>query len=637
MCGIAGIYDPRAALGAEAFEALLVRMTDTMVPRGPDGSGHWVDDESGIGFGHRRLSIIDVSEAGAQPMHSASGRYVLTYNGEIYNARYLRGDLESAGVRFRGHSDSEVLVEAIDRWGIDRTLDLIDGMYAFGVWDRKDRALTLVRDRIGEKPLCYGELPGGGVVFGSTLDALRVHPTVSSQVDPTSLAMYLRYNYVPAPRSILAGVRKLAPGAMVRVSAAGVGEQVPYWSYVDVLNSVEPFRGSDRDAVDRLDELLRESVADRLVSDVPIGAFLSGGVDSATIVAVAQSVSNEPLKTFTIGSTHDDFDESAAARAIARHIGTDHTELIVTDQDALDLVPTVAGVYDEPFGDASQLPTLLVSKLARSKVTVSLSGDAGDELFGGYNRYTSTPAIRAKAARVPGRIRSGAGAALGRVPPRVWDRAAAVLPEHRRPQQLGLKVTKALEAVLAPSDRAAYEGLVEHWADAEAMVRGRVGNARQEFAWDESRSFAEQMMTADILTYLPGDILTKVDRAAMSVSLESRVPYLSRSIAEFSASLPLSMKIRDGESKWVLRQVLDRYVPRELMNRPKAGFGLPIDEWLRGPLMGWGEKLLGEPAFGEHVDVGVVRGRWDEHQAGRVQAGYDLWGCLRFAASCECQ
>lgn len=641
MCGIAGFLDPRRSAGTDEMVATLRAMTDVIVHRGPDGSDTWVDPEVGVGFGHRRLAIVDLSEAGRQPMVSADGRYVITYNGEIYNHEELSKELAADGVRFRGHSDTEVLLEGIVRWGLDATLDRADGMWSFALWDRERRELSLSRDRLGEKPLCYGRLRSGVLVFASTLDAVRRHPDFDAPLDRDALALYFRHKYVPAPWTIHRDVHKVLPGHVVTLRADGtVVDDRAYWSYYDVVAAAtdRPFGGSDAEAIDELDRLIRRSVRRRLDADVPVGAFLSGGIDSSTIVGVAQQESSRAVRTFTIGSTDSDYDESSAARDVAEHLGTDHTEQIVTGTDALGVVDLLGTMYDEPFGDSSQIPTYLVSRLARRDVTVSLSGDAGDELFGGYNRYTSVPGLWAGAQRVPAVLRRGAGRVLDGVPPEAWDVMARALPARRRPQQFGLKVTKALSVLTAADPDDAFLRLVTHWPDPERLVPGTTEPPTlhtDRTTYPRTNGIVEHMMAVDGVTYLPDDILVKVDRAAMAISLESRVPLLDRSIVEFAAGLPLSMKIRGGESKWVLRRVLDRYVPTALVDRPKSGFGLPIDSWLRGPLQTWALDLLSTPAVHDHLDRRLVMAAWNAHQSRRRNVAYELWDVLMFAAWAE--
>lgn len=639
MCGFAGVLDPRRRRDAGSTEQVLGAMNDRLALRGPDGHGSWVDAEAGIGLGHRRLSIIDLSEHGSQPMVSGDGRWVLAYNGEIYGFAELADELRAAGVVLRGHSDSEVLLESIALRGVSATLDRIDGMFAFAVWDRAERQLTLARDRMGEKPLCYGHLGSGELVFGSTVDALRGHPEFDRPIDRDALALFFRHKYVPAPFTIHQGLRKLEPGCMLTVQGDGrVGEPTPYWSYFDAIAGTEPFAGSAQDAVEQLDVLLRDSVRRRLVADVPVGAFLSGGIDSSTVVAIAQQVSSEPVRTFTIGSTDADYDESSSARAIAAHLGTQHTELVVDDDHVLDVIGRLGEIYDEPFADSSQVPTRIVSELARRDVTVAISGDAGDELFGGYNRYVWVPAIWRPLSKVPtGARRVGAGA-LRSVPPTWFDRAAQVVPAQRRPRQLGLKVAKVAAVADAPDPYDVFHRLVSHWQDPTAVVRGSHEPPTMHTdpsRWPVTGDIVEHMAAVDALTYLPDDVLVKVDRATMSVSLEGRVPLLDRSILEFAASLPMSMKIRDGQSKWPLRSVLARYVPRELFERPKAGFGLPIEDWLTGPLRTWAADHLFGPASRAYLHQEPLRRAWQEHQTGRANRAYDLWDAVMFGVWCE--
>ena len=639
MCGIAGFLDPHHRRGRQESEHLLGAMADAMAQRGPDGHGVWTDPASGAGLGHRRLAILDLSAAGHQPMASTSGRFVISYNGEIYNHREMAAELTGAGVRFRGHSDTEILVEAFDRWGVRATLERVDGMFAFALWDTQERRLVLARDRLGEKPLFYGALRSGEVVFASTLDALRRHPAFDGRIDRDALALYFRHKYVPAPWSIYCGISKVPAGHTVTVGPDGtISGPEPYWSYLEVVERGVTFRGDEGEAVDRLDALLRRSVQRRLIADVPVGIFLSGGIDSATVAAAAQAVSALPVRTFTIGSTHADYDESDAARDVAKHLGTDHTEQVVTGADALSVVDRLGAMYDEPFGDSSQIPTFLVSELARAQVTVALSGDAGDELFGGYTRYLSVPALWRRCQRIPLPLRQIGARALATVPPGVWDRAARVVPHQRRLPQVGLKVTKALQVVGARSPQDAFLRLVTHWPDPEGLVPG--GHEPPTIHTDQrlfprTAGIVEHMMAVDGVTYLPDDILAKVDRAAMAVSLETRIPLLDRDIVEFAAGLPLGMKIHDGSSKWVLRRVLDRYVPPSLVDRPKSGFGLPIDDWLRGPLRGWAEQLITSGPVRDHLDRRTVETAWAAHQSRRRNHAYDLWDVLMFASWAE--
>ncbi len=639
MCGIVGLLDPRRGRPEAESQRIVEAMAGRMVPRGPDGSGSWVDPDAGVALGHRRLSILDLSPAGAQPMVSADGRWVITFNGEVYDHAELAADLDAVGVRRRGHSDTEILLEAVARWGLRDVLERVDGMWAFGLWDRRERSLTLVRDRMGEKPLSYGHLGSGEFVFASTLDVLRAHPDWDRPVDRDALALFFRFKYVPAPWSIFSGVHKLEPGCTVTVGADGaVGPVERYWDYLDLVGRTTPFDGSPEDAVDELDRLLRRSVRRRMVADVPVGAFLSGGIDSSTVVAVAQQESAVPLRTFTIGSTSADFDESSDARRVAEHLGADHTELVVTEADSLAVVDRLGAMYDEPFADSSQIPTFLVSELARRQVTVALSGDGGDELFAGYNRHVWAPAIWRRLERVPRPVRSAGAAVLERVPPGWWDGAARLLPASRRPRQLGLKVAKVLGVADASDQTDVVRRLVSHWQDPASLVAGAAEPATLlsgAAGWPAGLDPVGSIAAVDAVTYLPDDILTKVDRATMAVSLEGRIPLLDRSILELAISMPTSLKVRDGRSKWPLRQVLGRYVPTELVDRPKSGFGLPIEEWLVGPLRPWAEEHLFSPVVRDTLDVSAVQRAWNDHTSGRRNEAYSLWDVVLFSAWCE--
>jgi asparagine synthase (glutamine-hydrolysing) len=618
---------------------LLEHMAGVMTSRGPDASGVWLDPGAGIGLGHRRLSILDLSVNGAQPMESADRRYVITYNGEIYDHRELADELRGAGVVLRGHSDTEVLLEAIARWGVGPVLQRVDGMFAFGLWDRRERSLTLARDRMGEKPLYFGTLGTGEVVFGSSLDALRAHPGFDRPVNRDALALYFRHKYVPAPWSIFSGISKLEPGCTVTVSADGsIAAPEPYWRFFDVVARGETFEGSPEDAVDELERLLSVSVRRRMIADVPVGAFLSGGIDSSTVVAAAQRESSKAVRTFTIGSRSTEYDESSDARRVAAHLGTDHTELIVNETDALGVVDRLGAIWDEPFGDSSQLPTVLVSELARRDVTVALSGDGGDELFIGYNRYVWVPSLWRRLGGLPLGVRRLVGTGAGRVPPRWWDRSSGLIPESRRPRQLGLKVSKVATIADARDPEEAFLRLVSHWQEPTRLVRsGREPSTlhTDPTAWPSTKGIVEHMAAIDAVTYLPDDILTKVDRATMSVSLEGRIPLLDRDIVEFAAGLPLEYRLRDGRSKWPLRRLLARSVPAELFERPKAGFGVPIEDWLAGPLKPWAEEHLRSAAVASFLDADVVETAWRDHCSGRANLAYELWDVLMFSAWCQ--
>jgi asparagine synthase (glutamine-hydrolysing) len=647
MCGIAGFLDATP----EGAEARVRRMTDAIVHRGPDDGGAWMDPAAGLALGHRRLSILDLSPAGHQPMMSASGRFVLVFNGEMYNHLAIRAELEASGCapHWRGHSDTETLLAAIEAWGLDATLRRAVGMFALGLWDRERRRLALARDRAGEKPLYFGRQKGA-FLFGSELKALRAHPAFEGAIDRHVLALYLRHNYVPDPLCIYQGIRKLLPGTWVEIDERGEAvEPVPFWSVDEAIASgrQNPFVGTDAEAIDRLDAVLGEAVQAQMVADVPLGAFLSGGVDSSLVVALMQARSSRAVRTFTIGFEDRSFDESVHARAVAKHLGTDHTELVVTPNEALSIVPRLPDMYDEPMADSSQIPTALVCAMARRHVTVSLSGDAGDELFGGYTRYMLASRIWRTLSRVPTSVRHGAARVLATGRPETWDRIigalAPVLPGRLRVSRPGDKLRK-LSVVLGSFDTlpAVYRSLVSHWDPPDDACRG-VREARSRLSELMERraslNFEETMMFWDLLTYLPGDILVKVDRAAMATSLETRVPMLDHRVIEFSWTLPFHLRIRDGHGKWLLRQLLYRHVPSELIERPKMGFGVPIDAWLRGPLREWAEALLAKDRLEREgfFDGEVVQSRWSEHLAGTRNWAYSIWDVLMFQAWHEAQ
>lgn len=635
MCGIVGVLDPTHPSVEHATE-VVGRMAAAVRHRGPDGTGAWVDAEVGVSFGHRRLSIIDVSEAGAQPMTSHDGRWVLTFNGEIYNHLDVAKRLARQVARFHGHSDTEILLEAIATWGLEATLEEIEGMFAFGLWDRSERVLTLSRDRTGEKPLYWGRA-GRAVVFGSSLDALRAHPHFDPAISTEALTAMLRYKYVPAPLSIYRDANKLPPGSFLHICQEGVvSEPVTYWSYADVLahGNDQPFQGSPAEAADHLESLLRSSVANRMISDVPVGAFLSGGIDSSTITSLMVEESAGTVQTFTIGSDDARYDEATHAASIATHLGTRHQQLVVSGRQAQAVVSELPGMYDEPFGDSSQIPTHLVARLARGTVTVALSGDGGDELFGGYNRHRWLPSIQRRAQRVPRRTRQALARAVDRVGPQRLDAASVVIPARFRPRQLGLKLEKVANVAALDDVASMYLRTVSHWADPSSAVRdGRdpVVLASNPVAWPQLDDATEQMMAVDLLTYLPDDILTKVDRATMAVGLEGRMPFLDRRVIEFTATLPPALR-HGGQPKQILRDVAYRRIPRELLDRPKSGFGIPLDTWLRGPLRSWGDELLSATDAGEHLHLDVVRATWNDHQSGRRNHGYRLWDVLTFLA-----
>ena len=646
MCGIAGFVDPRGQQPKSDMAAIARAMADSLHHRGPDDAGTWIDEEAGVAFGHRRLAIIDLSREGRQPMVSADGRYVIVYNGEIYNYGELRAPLQERGGEFRGHSDTEALLETIARRGVSEALHLCNGMFAFALWDRRERVLHLARDRLGQKPLYYG-WSNGFFLFGSELKALRRHPAFVGDVDRDALTLYLRHGYFPTPYSVWRGIRKLPPGTVLSLPLTELGtggsDAAPqsYWSAADAAldGLAGPFDGTPEAAVDELEALLGDAVGRCMVSDVPLGAFLSGGVDSSSVVALMQSRSDRPVRTFSIGFHEKQLDEAKYAAAVARHLGTDHTELYVEQRDAMAILPDLPALYDEPFADSSQIPTFLVSRLARQDVTVSLSGDGGDELFGGYNRYRWARRMRPLVDHLPRPILKAILAGLSAVPPHRWDRLAAgigrALPQRLRYAQVGDKLHK-LAAILDTRDhRDMYYRLTSlHHDPVSMLVEGREPESRlnRPEHWPEVGDFVHQMMLLDSLTYLPDDILTKVDRASMAVGLEARVPMLDHRVFEFAWRLPLSINLRNGQDRWVLRQVLYRHVPAALIERPKMGFAVPIDRWLRGELRDWAEDLLDANRLrqDEFLKPQPIRRMWTEHLEGKRNWQYRLWTVLMF-------
>jgi asparagine synthase (glutamine-hydrolysing) len=620
-------------------------MADALAHRGPDDEGVWTDPTREVALAHRRLAILDLSPAGHQPMLSADERFVVVLNGEIYNHEELRRDISVGGVAggWRGHSDTETLVEAFALWGIEATLPRVVGMFAFAAWDRMDNRLTLACDRFGEKPLYYGWIRGS-LVFTSELKAIHALPAFDRTVSRRAVSLFMRLGYVPAPWTIWEGVSKLEPGTLVhfdrREAGVAAGVVTRYWSLGDAAarSRAVPFSGSEEDASTRLEALLNQAIRGQMVADVPLGAFLSGGVDSSTVVALMQGMSSRPVKTFTIGFREREYDESDHALAVARHLGTDHTALDVTAAEARDVIFRLPHLYDEPFGDSSQIPTFLVSQLARRHVTVALSGDGGDEVFGGYNRYFWTMRLWKHLRRVPrqgrnalARAVASAGSLLGR---HVNGPFAAVFPDKLRRMRASDRAQTVAKLLRAETEGALYGQIVSHW-DATACASQSDHEIRVPEVvpfWFAAAPLPEKMMYLDSVSYLPGDILVKVDRAAMAVGLETRVPLLDHRVVEFAWSLPTGMKIDDAVGKKVLRRVLHRFVPPNLIERPKMGFGVPIDHWLRGPLKDWGEHLLDPRRLKEegYFSVGEVRAKWEEHRSGRRNWQYHLWDVLMF-------
>jgi asparagine synthase (glutamine-hydrolysing) len=655
MCGIAGVLNYRAAEPTR----LVSEMIEAMRYRGPDDSGAWCDAAVGLGLGHARLSILDVSPEGHQPMVSAGGRYVLSYNGEVYNFAELRSELEATGAKFRGHSDTEVMLAAFEEWGIEKAVQRFVGMFAFALWDRERRTLSLIRDRIGIKPLYFG-WAGKTFLFGSELKALRAHKGFHPEIDRGALTSFMRVGYVPAPLSIYKHVYKLSAGCLLTVgekeldaaegfspdpdSLHATWKPVRYWSAKKSAEAgcAAPFKGSEVEAIEHLDGLLRQAVGLRMIADVPLGAFLSGGIDSSLVVALMQAQSSRPVRTFTVGFYEADYNEAIHAKKVAEHLGTDHTELYVSPEQARAVIPRLPAMYDEPFADSSQIPTFLVSELARRHVTVALSGDGGDELFAGYNRYLWGRRLWRYLDRVPSSIRRRLAGGVTSLSPATWarffQRFGRFLPAVAKP---GDKLHKLAALLALPDPDTMYLGMISLWKDpTEIVVQGvePLTPVTDRANWATLQDFTMRMMYLDLITYLPDDILTKVDRASMAVSLEARVPLLDHRVVEFAWRLPLSFKIRqEGEGKWLLRRVLDRYVPRQLIERPKMGFGVPLDSWLRGPLCEWAEELLDEHRLRRegYFHPEPIREKWAEHLSGKRNWQYLLWNVLMFQAWLE--
>ncbi len=656
MCGIAGVLRPGTT--EDEWRRWLPALSDRMAHRGPDDEGQWYDVDAGVGLSHRRLSVIDPSPAGRQPMASASGRFILVYNGELYNFRRLLGRLDLAPEELTSRCDTEVLVEALEALGVAAAAEVSVGMFAFGAWDRERRSLHLVRDRMGVKPLYWGEV-GDAFAFASELAPLRELPGFDGAIDREALALYFRHGYVPAPRTIYRRIRKLEPGRVLTVTRRDDGslhrEEQAYWSLAEVRarGRAEPFDGSPREAVDRLEALLTDAVRDRTVADVPLGAFLSGGIDSSTVVALLQSVLDRPARTFTIGFREDAYDEAGHARAVAEHLGTDHTELVLEAEEARSVIPDLPGMHGEPFADPSQIPTYLVSRLARRDVKVSLSGDGGDELFAGYNRYARARDLWSKVTALPRPVRAGASALFRTVPDRAWDAGLGWLSDalsgYGRSGPLSHKLGRAAGLLACECPAALYREMFRYWGPGDGILAADDGGSTPDGgnapeAWggvdpagdrheaDGAGDFTGWMTYVDAVTYLPDDILAKVDRASMAVSLEARVPLLDHRVVEFAFSLPTDLKVRDGKTKWVLRKVLARHLPDRLVRRDKQGFGMPVGRWLRGPLRDWAEELLAEDRLRASglLRAGPVRRRWEEHLSGRIDWQYHLWAVLMF-------
>lgn len=647
MCGISGFWQPHSSISEAGLCQIVAHMANALQHRGPDDSGIWIDATEGLALGHRRLAIVDLSPTGHQPMPSATGRYVITFNGEIYNHLELRAVLGSAAPTWRGHSDTETLLACFEVWGVERTLAACIGMFAIALWDRVESRLTLMRDRFGEKPLYYGWIGQGtdrAFAFGSELKALQAYPGFNAPVCRKALAQYLRFMYVPAPLSIFEGIYKLEPGCLLSVSVSPENTEIKrWWSLASVVKACQQNPLLDEgEALSLLETQLLDSVRLQSQADVPLGAFLSGGVDSSTIVALMQRNAREqggaPVKTFTVGSDISDYDESTYAQEVARHLGTDHAELFVSSNQALDVILHLPEIFDEPFADSSQIPTHLVSKAARQKVMVALSGDAGDELFGGYNRYLWGPRIWRRLSWLPFSVRRILAAGIHGMPLAGWDalnkfEGVPLLADKARKLAQGLNSARNADEL--------YWTLRSEWADPADIVRGGQVSTLTDLNPDinvpAELNSVERMMFFDSLTYLPDDILCKVDRAAMSCSLETRVPFLDHRVVEIAWRLQISMRIRGNQGKWILRQMLDKYVPRELIDRPKTGFGIPLGQWLCGPLRDWAENLLDETRLTAegYFYVQPIRVCWAEHLSGRRDHTAKLWAVLMFQAWLE--
>ena len=646
MCGIAGFIDINGSLNEQETFENLKKMSDSLFHRGPDSSGDYYDQEYAIGFTHRRLAILDLSQNGNQPMFSFSGRYVLIFNGEIYNHIILRNELNSfkKDIKWNGNSDTETLLSAFEIWGLEKTLDKISGMFSFGLWDRKEKFLYLARDRVGEKPLYYG-WSKNFFLFTSELKSLEALDIFNREINPKALHSILTYNNVRAPDSIYKNIYKLTPGSYLkinckknqRISRESVSQH-EYWSIYNAANQdiIKKYEGSDNDAVNDLEHLVVNSVEKQMISDVPIGAFLSGGIDSSLIVSIMQKLSKNPINTYTIGFENKQFNEAIFAKEIASYLGTSHTELYVNEQDALDVIPKLPFIYDEPFADSSQIPTYLVSQITSKNVKVALSGDGGDELFGGYNRYFWSSNIWNKIKFLPLSVRAGLSKLILIFPANFLNVILSIIlkifPDNYNIQLPGDKMHKVAKILDSYNPEEIYNKLVILWTEADEVINNFQYNSSiiNSFSAPKFDEYENNMMYTDFVTYLPDDILTKVDRAAMAVSLETRIPLLDQQIIEFAWKLPLNMKIRNGEGKWILRQLLNRHIPSKITNRPKMGFGVPLSEWLKGPLREWAENLLDKKKIDEQgfFNSSLINKKWQEHIEGKRNWHHQLWTVL---------
>ena len=638
MCGFTGFIDRSLSQNNAELSEIVQSMGDEISHRGPDDAQFYVQQDAGYAVAFRRLAIIDLSPMGRQPMISSSGRYIITYNGEVYNAAEIRDELQQHGARLKGHSDTEVILEAIEIWGLKKTLPRLIGMFAIALWDRHNHRLTLVRDRLGIKPLYFGSFKNQ-FFFGSQTKCFLKHPRWKSTINHDSVSAYMRFGYLPSPHSIYKGVAQVRPGEWIEVEHGEVTRRGQYWSHENV--AVDGYRNrvklSDKEATDQLEKLIGDAIRLRMISDVPLGAFLSGGVDSSTVAALMQENSDRPIKTFSIGFQESQYNEAPFAKAVAEYLGTEHHEMYVTSNDALDVIPKIPDYFDEPFADSSQIPTYLLSVLTKQHVTVALSGDGGDELFAGYQRYFIGDSLVKASNRIPVCLRPTLAKIIDKTSPRIWDMIEPFIPERYGRSPLRTRALRASELFSRGGQEQIFRGIVGQWPDPEAVVINSVEPVDD--IWKGTMhtrmpDFIERMQYIDAITYLPDDILLKVDRSSMATSLEARVPLLDHRVVEFAARLPKHMKVREGQSKWLLRQVLYRHVPHELIERPKMGFAPPIDEWLRGPLREWAEDLLDEKKLREEgiFNPASIRQLFEQHLSGEISWHYRLWVVLMFQA-----
>lgn len=642
MCGLTGFLS--RVMTDDRLENVCRAMTNTLTHRGPDALGVWIDVRNRFALGHRRLSIIDLSEHGHQPMESPDRKFVVALNGEIYNYQQIARTLKKIGYKLKGSSDTEVVVCAIQEWGIERSLKTFTGMFSIAVWDKRGK-LFLARDRLGEKPLYYGKF-GNAFGFASELKALAVHPDWEGGLNTDSIALQLKYGYVPEPHSIYRGIFKLPPGTFLEAKIDGdfcIGDPKPYWSFSDLVAAGSDRRqrvGNSEEVSQNLHQLLRETISDKMISDVPLGAFLSGGMDSSLIVALMQEQSTQPVKTFCIGFSEEEYNEAHYARRVADEIGSDHTELFISSQDCLKVIPNLPDIYDEPFADPSQIPTFLVSKLAREHVTVSLSGDGGDELFGGYPRYVSGQDAYQRAQPIPPWLLQFGGRILKKIPASFFGGVLRpikqLLPSYLQKDNIGSVVNRAIMGWDPENKDHIYDNFICMWRDPHTVFKASsldfLGEHRKQS--EDLSDFTERMMFMDTVTYLPGDILAKVDRAGMATSLETRIPFLDHRVVEFAWNQPRLQKVSGNRTKIPLRHILENYLSKDLIERPKMGFGVPIDQWLKGPLKQWASDLLSEDRLKQQgiLDSAKIQAVWQDHLSGEISGQYMLWPVLMFQA-----